>query len=244
MKLTYINTDNKYSTIRQILNQEFNISSRFISKLKKYQAILLNGKPMFIDKEIKLNDEITVNLDIDEESTGIVPVQNPFDIIYEDDAILVINKPYNMPVHPSSSHFTDTLANAVQFYYNEKRYKNKIHLVNRLDKDTSGIVVFAKNGYIKECLIDQMRNNLFHKEYIAFVDGVLEKNSGIINASISRKPGSIIEREVNVDGDIAITHFEKISQYKDYTMVRFILETGRTHQIRVHCKYIGHPILR
>lgn len=244
MKLTYINKDNKYSTIRQVLNNEFNMSSRFISKMKQNKSIFLNNMSMYIDKQLNLNDIITVNIDINEESIGIVPMQMSLDIIYEDDAILVINKPSNMPVHPSSSHFTDTLANAVQFYYNENGYKNKIHLVNRLDRDTSGIVVFAKNGYIKECLIDQMRKNIFHKEYIAFVDGILEKESGIINAPITRKPESIIEREINENGDIAITHFEKIEKYKEYTMVRFILETGRTHQIRVHCKHIGHPILR
>lgn len=243
MILKYINIDNKYKTIRQVLKDEFYMSNRFISKLKQHQAILLNNQPMYIDKELELEDIITVIIELDETSSGIVPVKLDFSILYEDEALLVVNKPPFMPVHPSSSHFTDTLSNAVQYYYNEQNYTYKNHLVNRLDRDTSGIVVFAKNGYIKECLIKQMKENIFKKEYIAFLEGSLEQDCGTINAPIARKPDSIIERQIHPDGDFAITHFEKQKDYPNYCMVKFWLQTGRTHQIRVHSSYIGHPIL-
>lgn len=244
MQLEYINKDNKYKSIRQVLTQEFHIANRLRAKLKQEKCILLNGESMYIDKELLLNDKVTVKIDFDEpESKKIIPIQMDLNILYEDESLLVINKPPFLPVHPSSSHFTDTLSNGVQYYFNSIGFKHKVRLVNRLDKDTSGIVIFAKNTYIQESLIEQMRKNIFHKEYIALVEGNLESEKGTINVPIARKTGSIIEREVNPNGDIAITHFEKIKKYDGFTMVRFIIETGRTHQIRVHSKHIGHSII-
>ena len=165
------------------------------------------------------------------------------DILYEDDCLLIINKPADIPVHPSILHYEDSLSNGVKYYFDSKNIKTKIRPVNRLDKDTSGIVIFAKNEYIQESLIKQMKNNIFKKEYYAILEGNLDKNNGTINAPISRKEGSIIEREINSNGDNSITHFELIKNYNNICLVKFILETGRTHQIRVHSKYIGHPIL-
>ena len=169
------------------------------------------------------------------------------DIIFEDDSLIIINKPAGIPVHPSILHFDNSLSNGLAYYFQEKNIKKKIRPVNRLDKDTSGIVVFAKNEYIQECLIKQMKSKKFLKEYFAILEGFLETSSGTINASISRKEGSIIEREINSNGDISITHFELIKNFsakgKKLSLVKFKLETGRTHQIRVHSKYINHPIL-
>ena len=244
MNLEYKNIDNRYYTIRQVLKQEFNIANRFISRLKQEKAILLNNEPMYIDKKLTLNDIITVKIDFEEEKNNkIVPIKMNLDILYEDDCILIINKPPFMPVHPSSAHFTDTLSNGVQYYFDLKNTKHKVRLVNRLDMNTSGIVVFAKNSYIQEILISQMKNKTFHKEYIALVQGFWKYNKGTINAPIKRKENSIIERIVSPDGDIAITHFEKQQQYAEYSLIKFLLETGRTHQIRVHCQYVGNPIL-
>ena len=169
------------------------------------------------------------------------------DILYEDDGLLIINKSPNMPVHPSILHFDDTLSNGVKYYFNEKNIQKKIRPVNRLDKDTSGIVIFAKNQYIQECLVLEMKVNQFQKEYYAILEENLDEKAGTINANISRKPNSIIEREINSDGETAITHFELIKNFEfqnqKLSFVKFKLETGRTHQIRVHSKYIGHPIL-
>ena len=145
MQLEYINKDNKYKTIRQVLKQEFNIASRLISKLKQEKAILLNGVFTYIDKELCLNDKISVKIDFDEPESGkIIPVYMDLDILYEDEVLLIVNKPSNMPVHPSSSHFTDTLSNGVKYYYNSRNINHKVRLVNRLDKDTSRYCCICK----------------------------------------------------------------------------------------------------
>ena len=165
------------------------------------------------------------------------------DVVFEDDALLIINKPANTPIHPSMEHFEDSLSNGVKYYFDTIGLKKKIRPVNRLDKDTSGLVVFAKNEYIQECLVKQMKTNEFKKEYIAICSGKFEKKNGSINAHLSRKPNSIIERHISENGEIAITHYEVIKEFDNYSVVKCILETGRTHQIRVHMSHIGHPIL-
>ena len=167
------------------------------------------------------------------------------DIIYEDDAYLVINKPAGIPIHPSMDHFTDSLSNGVKYYFDSIGLKKKIRPVNRLDKNTSGLVIFAKNEYIQECLVKQMKSNQFYKEYIAICEGKFDKEIGIINEPIARKENSIIERCVSKSGDTAITEYEliKYNKEKDYAVVKCILKTGRTHQIRVHMSYVGHSLL-
>lgn len=247
MKLSYKVIDNKYSNVKEVLKSYFGISDRLLTKLKKNQKIYLNNINTYINTQIKVNDLIEVILNFEETSENIVSTKMNLDIIFEDEYMLILNKPANMPVHPSILHYENSLSNGIQFYYKENNIKTKIRPVNRLDKDTSGIVIFAKNEYIQETLIKQMKNKTFKKEYIAILEGFLEKNSGTINAPISRKENSIIEREINFSGDIAITHFKLIKNFeyenKKLCLVNFELETGRTHQIRVHSKYIGHPIL-
>ncbi len=273
MNLEYKVLDNKYSTIKEVLRDYFNISDRLLTKLKKNEHIFLNNISTYINHSININDFIKVNLDFEEETENIVPTKINLNIIFEDEGLLIINKPAGIPVHPSILHYENSLSNGIKFYYNSINLKRKIRPVNRLDKDTSGIVIFAKNEYIQESLIKQMKNKIFEKEYFAILDGHLEKITGTINAPISRKTGSIIEREINENGEIAITHFELIKKFeyvksdnileevkknihsseKDITtqpntksklsLVKFKLETGRTHQIRVHSQYINHPIL-
>ena len=140
-------------------------------------------------------------------------------------------------------HYENSLSNGVKYYFNSINLKRKIRPVNRLDKNTSGIVIFAKNEYIQECLVKQMKLGLFKKEYIALLKGNIKENKGTINAPIARKKESIIEREISKDGASSVTHYELIKNYDNFCLVKFILETGRTHQIRVHSQYIGHPIL-
>ncbi len=273
MNLEYQVLDNKYSTIKEVLRDYFNISDRLLTKLKKNEQIFLNNTSTYINHSVNINDYIKINLDFEEESENIVSTKMEINIIFEDEGLLIINKPAGIPVHPSILHYENSLSNGIKFYYNSINLKRKIRPVNRLDKDTSGIVIFAKNEYIQESLIKQMKNKIFEKEYYAILDGYLEKISGTINAPISRKTGSIIEREINENGEIAITHFELIKKFeyvksdnileeikknihsseKDITtqpttksklsLVKFKLETGKTHQIRVHSQYINHPIL-
>ncbi|MBQ9298335.1 MAG: RluA family pseudouridine synthase [Clostridia bacterium] len=243
MVLEYIVKNDKYSVLRQVLKNEFNISNRLLVKLKKNNCIKVNNEHCYIDFLIKNGDLITVDINFNEESKNIVPTNIPLDIIYEDDALLIINKPPFLPIHPSHLHFEDTISNGVQYHFNKIGLKRKIRPVNRLDKDTSGLVVFAKNEYIQECLVKQMKSGDFEKEYIAVLEGNIHELTGIINAPIARKENSIIERCVDNSGDVAVTHYTVLENSNNYCFVKFKLETGRTHQIRVHSRYIGHPIL-
>lgn len=255
--LIYKNIDNKYNNIKEVAKEYFQMSDRLIIKLKKYKRIYLNGKSVYINNSIFKNDIIEFDIDFDEESENIISENKPIDIIFEDEYLLILNKPSGIPVHPSILHYNDSLSNRVKYYFETIDLKRKLRPVNRLDKDTSGIVIFAKNEYIQECLVKQMKTNTFIKEYLGILDGYLNKKIGTINAPIARKEGSIIEREINKDGDISITHFEVIKEFEikesnfdinsnkilNLSLVKFKLETGRTHQIRVHSKYIGHPLI-
>lgn len=242
MKLSYINL-NKYFNVKEVLKAEFSMSDRLLLKLKKLDKIYLNGKVTSVNHPIVENDLIECHLNYDEDNSNIVPTKIPVNIIYEDEAYLVVNKPAGIPVHPSMDHYTDSLANGVIFYFNQIGLKKKIRPVNRLDKDTSGIVIFAKNEYIQECLIKQMKNKQFIKKYIAIVNGNLDNLEGIINAPIARKENSIIERCVSETGDTAITHYKVLKRNDNFDVIECILETGRTHQIRVHFAYLGHSLL-
>lgn len=243
MKLKYNVQTSKYKNIKEVLKNYFHISNRLLIRLKNNQCIYLNNSLASINSTINIDDMITVDISFNEKSNNIHPIKMDLDIIFEDDALLIVNKPFGMPVHPSMQHFEDSLSNGIQYYYEQNAIFTKIRPVNRLDKDTSGIVIFAKNEYIQECLINQMKNNIFQKKYIALLEGNINNKIGIINEPISRKEGSIIEREINPNGQNAITKYKVIKNYSEYCLVEFELETGRTHQIRVHSKYIGHPIL-
>lgn len=247
MKLEFKVNNNKYFNIKEVLKNHFEISERLLAKLKRNQKIFLNNATTYVSKEVSMGDLVTVDLDFEEETENIIPIKMYLEILYEDEAFLIINKPFGMPVHPSILHFEDSLSNGIKYYFNLKEIHKKIRPVNRLDKDTSGIVIFAKNEYIQESLIKQMKNNTFKKEYLAILDGFIENNSGTINAPISRKKGSIIEREININGDIAVTHYKLIKKFEkdsqSLSLVNFELETGRTHQIRLHSKYLSHPII-
>lgn len=243
MKLRYININTEYKTIKDVVKNEFNISHRLTTKIKFDNKILLNNLPCSINDTININDEIVIDLDYEEDNTNIVPLNFPLDILYEDDWFLIVNKPPKIAVHPSSQHFSTSLSSAVKFYFDSINLKKKIRIVNRLDMDTSGVVIFAKNEYIQECLIKQMQENIFSKEYISVIDGILKFKEGTINEPIARKEFSIIERCVSINGDPSITHYKVLEEHDTFSIVHFELETGRTHQIRVHSSYIGHPII-
>ena len=242
MKLTYVNSS-KYSNVKEVLKAEFSMSDRLLLKLKKLDKIYLNSNVTSVNHSVSENDLIECYLDYEEDNSNIVPTEMPLNIIYEDEAYIVVNKPAGIPVHPSMDHYTDSLSNGIAFYFNQIGLNKKIRPVNRLDKDTSGIVIFAKNEYIQECLVRQMKFKEFIKKYIAVVSGNLDNLDGTINAPIARKEGSIIERCVCKTGDVAITHYKVLKIDTNFDIVECILETGRTHQIRVHLAYSGHSLL-
>ena len=242
MRLAYVNSS-KYSNVKEVLKAEFSMSDRLLLKLKKLDKIYLNGNVTSVNHPVLENNLIECYLDYEEDNSNIIPTEMPLNIIYEDEAYIVVNKPAGIPVHPSMDHYTDSHSNEIAFYFNQIGLKKKIRPVNRLDKDTSGIVIFAKNEYIQECLVRQMKSKEFIKRYIAVVNGNLDNLEGTINAPIARKEGSIIERCVSETGDIAITHYKVLKRKTDFDIVECILETGRTHQIRVHFAYLGHSLL-
>lgn len=243
MFLEYKVINDNYKNINQILKQEFNLSSRLMHKVISNHLVFLNNVPTDTRSSVILNDIIKVDLNYEEDVDNIVPKKMNLNILYEDDCLLILNKPAGVAVHPSILHFDDSLSNGVRFYFDSINLKKKIRPVNRLDLDTSGIVVFAKNEYVQECLIKQMSLHSFHKEYIAVVSGILEKKSGSINFPIARKPGSIIERCISSTGQVAITDYVVVEELDNMSVVKCSLQTGRTHQIRVHFSYIGHPLV-
>ena len=234
---------NNTQTINSTLQNELKISSRLLYKLIKLNKIELNHKPCDTRKTGTFGDTITINFDYEEDNSNIIPTKMNLNIIFEDDWLLVVNKPSGIAIHPSVLHYSDSLCNGIKFYFDKIGLKKKIRPVNRLDLNTSGLVVFAKCEYIQECLINQMKNNQFKKEYLAVCNGFFDKKSGTINLPIARKENSIIERCISENGQTAITHYEVLKEFDNYSLVKCSLETGRTHQIRIHMSAIGHPLL-
>ena len=244
MLLKYIVRDNK--NLRSILKDELNISSRLFNKIKN-KYVFVNGEHAIYYKDLNVNDVVEVDFGYDDDNYNNI-VSNPdikFEIVYEDDWLLIVNKGANLPVHPSLNHYDISLSNGIRAYFDKIGLNKTVRLVNRIDKDTTGLVVIAKCEYIQECLIKQMNDNSFIKEYIAIARGLVD-SSGAIDFPIARKDGSIIERCVDlVRGENAITNYVRLNYNPelDISLVKCRLLTGRTHQIRVHFAYIGHPLL-
>ena len=244
MILKYIvKKEDENKTINQILKNQYEFSNRLFSKLVNGKYIFLNGKNIDTRLSPKEKDILTIDLNYKEENSNIIAIKMNLDIVYEDEGLLLINKPAGVAVHPSIEHYDNSLASGVKYYFESKGIAKKIRPVNRLDLNTSGLIVFAKNEYIQESLIRQMKNNIFKKEYLAIVDGYLENKKGTIDEPIARKENSIIERCVSKDGKSAITEYEVIKEKDNYSLIKCKLLTGRTHQIRVHFAYIGHPLI-
>lgn len=249
MKLTYtVQPNDNFTNVKEILKIQFQISDRLLLKLKKAQKIFVNKKNIPIWSLVNPKDVIEVYMDFEEDNSNILATKMNLNILYEDEAYLVINKPAGIPVHPSMDHYSDSLSNGVKYYFDSISLHKKIRPVNRLDKNTSGLVIFAKNEYIQECLIRQMAENEFQKEYLAICNGIFDKKFGTICLPIARKENSIIERCIDDKiGQLSITHYEVLKEIshtqEPYSIVKCKLETGRTHQIRVHLQAIGHSLL-
>lgn len=206
------------------------------------EALLVNGVRAGGRSILKEGDFFRVRVMETATTEGIVPASLPLNILYEDEDILVLNKPADMPVHPSIGNYTNTLANAAAFYFQERGEFCPFRCINRLDRDTSGALVLAKNALSAAILSAQMRNREIRRTYLAVVRGVTPP-SGTISAPIGRVSDSVIQRQVDPEhGETAVTHYERLAVRNNHSLLEIHLETGRTHQIRVHMGYIGHPL--
>lgn len=234
-------------TILQFLKSRSYTDKSVIALKKTTEGILLNQVWAYVNTKLSKGDILTVRLVETESSEKIVPENLPIDIIYEDEDILVVNKSFGMPVHPSQNHYTGTLANAAAYYFQSQNKPFIFRCVNRLDKDTTGLTILCRHQLSGGILSDMVSKREIKRTYLALcTDTGLLPKEGTITAPIGRKEGSTIERKVDLEhGEHAVTHYKKIFHDKDkqISLIRLQLETGRTHQIRVHMSYIGHPLL-
>ena len=225
------------------LSKELDISRSKIQKLIKEKKVTVNNKYESSSYQVKKGDEIEVLDDLDYE-INVEPEDIPLDIIYEDDDLLVINKESGMVVHPAPGHYTGTLVNALLYKYKDLAGdKFRPGIVHRLDKDTSGLMLVAKNEYTLEKLSEMIGNKEVERRYIALVNGIIKHDTGTIDAPIGRDLNNRQKMAVtDKNSKEAITHFKVLEHLNNHTLIECILETGRTHQIRVHMAYIGFPI--
>lgn len=232
-------------TVKQFLSAQGFSRQTIIALKKQSESILVNEIWVPVNHVLYYGDTLTITLSEIHSSEKILPISLPLNIVYEDEDILVLNKPADMPIHPSLNNYENTLANGVAFYYQTQNSPFVFRCINRLDRDTTGLTIIAKNRLSAGILSEQMSRREISREYIAIVDGIGLPEHGTVNAPIARADGSTIERCVdNRNGEHAVTHYqvEKINPSRNLTQIRLRLETGRTHQIRVHMAYIGYPL--
>lgn len=230
--------------LRNYLFDELKFSNRLVIKAKSTEGkILVNGEHRTVRYKLETSDILEIELPPEEKSEWIKAENIPLTILYEDEYLLIIDKEAGMPTLPSKLHPTGTLANGLAYYYQIKNIPYTIHVVTRLDKDTSGLVLIAKHQYSHSLLSSMQRENEINRTYRAIVHGSLLAKKGTIDAPIGRNPHSIIERMIRDDGKQAITHYKVTKEVDQHSEVEIELETGRTHQIRVHFSFLGHSLV-
>ena len=220
-------------------------SLQSLAEIKRMpKSVIVNGIHYYMNQYLKPGDRLSIHICEDKCSEKIPPVQMPLDIIYEDEDIIVINKPAGMPIHPSMNNYTNSMANALAWYYQEQGKPFIFRCCNRLDRDTSGLTVVAKHLVSGSIISTMVKERKFHREYLAIVRGHIDPPCGTIDAPLARKPGTIIERTVDWEnGECAVTHYQFVKEANGHSLISLQLETGRTHQIRIHMKHLGYPLI-
>lgn len=229
------------ATIKQLLKSKLNFSSRLLTKVKQNKNILVNDQYRKYHEIVTEGDVIQVLMD--EEPNQFLPQKIPFNVLYEDVDLIVVDKQPGIVSHPTKSHPINTVANGAAYYLQQRGIDCRIRFVNRLDMDTSGLLIIAKNPYAHHVMSEQMKADSIHKKYITFVEGIVQRDGDTINAPIYRPSEDAIGRVVDARGQESITKYRVLERFPKATMLEVELLTGRTHQIRVHMSHIGHPII-
>lgn len=220
-------------------------SGQNLSEIKRMpKSILVNGVHYYMRQELSTGDHLQVRICETQNSEKIPPTKLPLDIIYEDEDLLVLNKPAGMPIHPSLNNYTNSMANALAYYFQSQGKPFIFRCCNRLDRDTSGLTIVSKHLVSGSILSDMTKYREVHREYLAIARGSVTPSEGTIQAPLGRKEGTIIERTVDWEhGEDAVTHYKVVKEANGHSLVSLRLETGRTHQIRIHMKYLGYPLI-
>lgn len=225
----------------EIMARKMDLSSRMIRRCKQEKLMRVNGEIRSVNALVLTGDTITIELELETNIFNPEPI--PVEVVYEDPDILVVNKPAGLVVHPTKGHPGGTLGNALAWHALKNGENYKIRFVNRLDRDTTGLVIIAKNGFAQQFISDKMQEGAVEKLYLALVHGCPEPDEGTVDAPIQRREPEDIIRQVHEDGKSCVTHYRVLGKLKDASLLQLDLETGRTHQIRVHMQYIGHPLV-
>lgn len=239
-----VNKEFTGKTVKEFLAHKMLLSASLIKKAKQTQnGILVNGEHKFVTHTLFAGDRLEVLIETENERSQNIPsCEIPLEKVYEDEHILIVDKPGNLPTHPSLNNYEKSLAGAVMNYFDKQGINFVFRAVNRLDKGTSGLMIIAKNAHIHELFKKQLHTNEFVREYKALASGKIERDC-TIDAPIMREKESIIKRIVHPSGERAVTHLSVENFFDDKTLVKLRLETGRTHQIRVHLSHIGHSLV-
>ncbi|TCS95908.1 RluA family pseudouridine synthase [Hazenella coriacea] len=245
MKLMFehiVNSQEDGKMLHQVLKNRFKFSRRMMSRLKMNRLVTVNGEVIYYTARVQQGDQIEIQFLV-EDAEYIPPQPTEFTVVYEDEDLIVVDKPPGLVVHPTKGYPDQTLANGLMHYWLERGETHKVRPVTRLDKNTSGLMVVGKHAYTHAYLAEQMAEKRYQREYLAWVHHQIIEDQGTIDDPIGMDMSQTIFRSVREDGAQAITHFRVIQRWEDATLVRLQLETGRTHQIRIHLSARGYPII-